>query len=401
MKILLANKFLNPRGGAETYTFKLGSGLQAQGHDVQYFGMDHKNRCVGNNANQYVTYIDFHDGKKLAKITSPIKTIYSLEARTKIRKVLEDFCPDVAHLNNFNYQLTPSIIEEIVNWRETKNKQCRIIYTAHDAQLVCPNHLLQNPNTGELCQKCIGGNYFNCVKGKCIHKSTARSLIGTLEAEFWHRKGTYQYIDTVLCPSAFMKSILDHDPILAEKTIVLHNFVEKVEWKETEKKDYVLYFGRYSEEKGIHTLITVCRELPGIQFVFAGSGPLESELHGISNIKNVGFQTGEDLKKLISEARFSVCPSEWYENYPFSIIESQTYGTPVLGANIGGIPELIENDVTGELFQAGNAAELKNKIISMWNDPNKLYRYTLNCKEKNIFTISQYLDKLIPIYNGK
>ena len=114
----------------------------------------------------------------------------------------------------------------------------------------------------------------------------------------------------------------------------MHNFIDKVEWKETEKKDYVLYFGRFSEEKGIGTLIKVCKELPDVQFIFAGTGPLEETVNGIKNIKNVGFQKGEALEKLIREARFSIYPSEWYENCPFSVMESQMYGTPVLGANM-------------------------------------------------------------------
>ena len=119
--------------------------------------------------------------------------------------------------------------------------------------------------------------------------------------------------------------------------------------------DYALYFGRFSEEKGIGTLIKVCRELPDVQFIFAGTGPLEETVSGVKNIKNVGFQKGEALEKLIREARFSIYPSEWYENCPFSVMESQMYGTPVLGADIGGIPELIQVGKTGELFESGNA----------------------------------------------
>ena len=130
--------------------------------------------------------------------------------------------------------------------------------------------------------------------------------------------------------------------MFARKTIALHNFIDKVEWKEVEKKDYVLYFGRFFRRKrNRNTYRKCCKKLPDVQFIFAGTGPLEEEINGISNIKNVGFQKGEALEKLIREARFSIYPSEWYENCPFSVMESQMYGTPVLGANIGGIPELI------------------------------------------------------------
>ena len=114
---------------------------------------------------------------------------------------------------------------------------------------------------------------------------------------------------------------------------------------------YVLYFGRYSEEKGIGTLVRVCESLPQIPFVFAGAGPLEDRVNGVSNIENVGFKSQDELEILIRNAAFSIYPSEWYENCPFSVMESQMYGTPVLGANIGGIPELIVEGKTGELLQ--------------------------------------------------
>ena len=306
MRVLMINKFLYPNGGSETYIFKLGEYLQKMGHEVQYFGMEHKGRCVGNRVNAYTSDMDFHGGSKLSKLTYPFKTIYSKEARIQLRKVLDDFQPDVCHLNNFNYQLTPSMILEIVSWRKKVGKCCKIVFTAHDYQLVCPNHMLNNPNTHQNCEQCLGGHFMNCIKGKCIHGSTAKSAIGMMEAEFWKRKGTYKYIDTMICCSVFMKTKLDTNPLFASKTVAMHNFIDKVEWKQVTKKAYVLYFGRFSEEKGIGTLIKVCKELPDVQFIFAGTGPLEDCIKGVSNIKNVGFQKGAALEKLIREAQFSV-----------------------------------------------------------------------------------------------
>lgn len=151
MKILMVNKFLFPNGGSETYIFKLGECLAKQGHQIEYFGMDDENRCVSNSANAYTSSMDFHNGSKLKKIAYPIKTIYSTDARKKIRLVLDNFCPDAVHLNNFTYQLTPSIILEINKWKKETNRDCKIIYTAHDYNLICPNHMLNNPNTHENC----------------------------------------------------------------------------------------------------------------------------------------------------------------------------------------------------------------------------------------------------------
>lgn len=394
----MINKFLYPNGGSETYIFKLGDFLKEQGHEVQYFGMEHKGRCVGNRVNAYTSDMDFHGGSKLSKLTYPIKTIYSTEARAQIRKVLDDFQPDVCHLNNFNYQLTPSIILEIVKWKKESGKNCKIVFTAHDYQLVCPNHMLNNPVTHENCEKCLGGHFLNCVKGKCIHGSTAKSAIGMMEAEFWKRNGAYRYIDTIICCSEFMKTKMDTNPLFKKKTVAMHNFIDRVERKKSEKQNYVLYFGRFSEEKGIGTLIKVCEELPDVQFIFAGTGPLEEKINGVKNIRNVGFQKGKALEQLIREALFSLYPSEWYENCPFSVMESQMYGTPVLGADIGGIPELIQVGKTGELFESGNSGVLKEKILKLWNDKKLCEEYSDNCKEISFDTIDEYYQKLIEIY---
>lgn len=167
------------------------------------------------------------------------------------------------------------------------------------------------------------------------------------------------------------------------------------------KNDYALYFGRFSKEKGINTLIQVCRNMPDVQFIFAGTGPLEREINGIENIKNVGFQKGAVLGQLIRDARFSIYPSEWYENCPFSVMESQMYGTPVLGADIGGIPELIEIGKTGELFESGNAAELERKIKKLWVDGELSDQYSRNCKSVGFDDIEVYGKKLMRIYMGE
>lgn len=394
MKILLINKFLYPNGGSETYIFKLGQQLMDMGHEVQYFGMEHQGRVVGNRVEAYTTDMDFHGGSKLAKLIYPIKTIYSSEARKKLRLVLEDFQPDVCHLNNFNYQLTPSIILEIRKWSKT----CRIVYTAHDYQLVCPNHMCRTVTSNENCEKCLGGHFINCAKHKCIHNSRLKSAIGTMEATFWKLKGVYKHLDTVICCSRFMKTKLDTYPVLAGKTVAMHNFMEPVEAKAVNKQAYVLYFGRFSQEKGISTLIKVAEELPDVQFIFAGSGPLENQVNSVANIKNVGFQSGEALKKLVREAQFTVYPSEWYENCPFSVMESQVYGTPVLGAQIGGIPELIEPGKTGLLFESGNAADLKRKIEMMWNAPEMLKEMSENCIPDRFTSLERYTQELMKYY---
>jgi hypothetical protein len=200
----MVNKFLYPNGGSETYIFKLSEYFESIGHEVQFFGMEHEGRCVGNNAEQYTADMDFHGGSKLDKLTYPIKTIYSSEARQKLLIVLKDFQPEVVHLNNINFQLTPSVILAVKDYEKFSGRKVRIIMTAHDEQLVCPNHLMFTG--GVICEKCLGGKYLNCVKNRCIHGSAAKSLVGAAEGYYWKMRKAYEYIDAIVCPTEFLKS---------------------------------------------------------------------------------------------------------------------------------------------------------------------------------------------------
>lgn len=418
MKILMVNKFLHPNGGSETYIFKLGEELQKRGHDVQYFGMEHEGRIVGNRAGSYTADMDFHTGK-LQKLVYPFKIIYSFEAKRRISRVLKDMNPDVVHLNNINFQLTPSVIYAVRAYEKKTGRRIKLVYTAHDYQWVCPNHMMRIPATGRICFDCRGGYFGACSKNRCIHNSRIKSLLGTLEARFYMRRQTYGMVDVIICPSEFMKRQLDTNPLLAEKTVMMRNFAERtaegkpgeagkagegkpggVQPAGTEKQggtasDYVLYFGRFSEEKGIGTLLEACKALPDIPFVFAGSGPFEEQVSKVKNVENRGFVTGEALHRLIAGARFSVYPSEWYENCPFSVMESQMYGTPVLVSDLGGAPELVQAGRTGYLFRGGDAEELTAHIRELWDQPELCRTYRANCKEINFDTVGEYCDKIV------
>lgn len=395
MRILIVNKFLYPNGGSETYIFAIGKQLQKMGHEVQFFGMEHEGRIVGNEVNSYTSDMEFHGGG-LSKIAYPFKILYSFEARKKIRVVLEDFKPDVVHLNNINFQLTPSIIDEVRSF----DKKIKIVYTAHDAQWVCPNHLMRIPSSGERCLKCIDGDVKNCTKNRCIHDSKVKSLLGEVEARLYKGLGTYKKVDTVISPSTFLGDVLSHNVHLKDKIVTMHNFVEYPK-KTTEQptRDYVLFFGRYDIEKGIKVLLEAVKNLPEINFVFAGKGEYEAEINKYENIKNVGFQDSESMQILIQNAKFTVFPSVWYENCPFSVIESIINRTPVVGANLGGVPELLENGKTGILYNADDSDELTKIIAELWNSSDRLQEMYENCsiaaKDGRYDTLDVYCDKLV------
>lgn len=433
MKILIVNKFLHPNGGSETYIFGIGRQLAQMGHQVQYFGMDHPERAVGNEIDSYTANMDFHTGR-LKKFIYPFKILYSFEAKRKMLALLHYFEPEIIHLNNFNFQLTPALFYAVKKYSRQSGRRLPIIYTAHDYQWVCPNHMMKIPADGRVCFACRGGRFLNCTRNKCIHNRTIQSFLGSLEGYLYKWRRTYCMTDVIICPSDFMKRTLSANPDLADKTVTLHNFItadstepatqtaelsadQKAELSADQKaelltdqtaelppeireKDYLLYFGRLSAEKGVGTLLEACRRLPEILFVFAGKGELAPEVQTVKNVFYAGFRSGNEMTALIKQAKFVLFPSEWYENCPFSVMEAQRYGTPVLAAAIGGTTELIKPEVTGEFFPPGDTDELTAKIKNLWNDPVKVDKYKDNCRGLNFDTLAQYCEKLIDIYKN-
>ncbi len=393
MKVLLVNKFLYPKGGAETYVFKLGQMLRDKGHQVEYFGLENPNNIVGNRVNSYVSEVDFSKGIS-KNLTAPLRIIYCAEARRKIRNVLNDFQPDVVHVNNIQFHLTPSILLETHAYRVQTGRKVKIIYTAHDYQLICPSHGLFDVNIRP-CEKCLGGNYTHCLRTKCVKSSYAKSFLGMLDAYFWKFSRAYTYIDTIVCCSAFLKDKLDTQKRFADKTVALHNFIEQLSVSGVQKEGYVLEFGHLSRDKGTNTLLEVARRMSDTKFVFAGYGKAVEDMKDIPNAEYVGFKTGEDLYRLIAGAAVSVYPSEWYENCPFSVIESLMLGTPVVGSRMGGIPELIDEGRTGELFRAGNADDLEMHIRKVLE---KLEWYTTHCSTASFETPDTYYEKMVGFY---
>ena len=313
--------------------------------------------------------------------------------------VLDAFQPDGVHLNNIQFHLTPSIILEAHKYRADTGRTVKIIYTAHDYQLICPSHGLFDSNYA-ICEKCLGGNYTYCVKTKCIKNSRAKSLLGMADAYFWKWSKAYSHIDTIICCSAFLKSKQDTQERFQNKTVALHNFADKILFADVEKAGYVLEFGHLSKDKGTNTVLEAARRLPDVRFVFAGYGEAEKDIAKVKNAEFVGFKTGKELEMLIRKAAVTICPSEIYENCPFSVIESQMYGTPVIGARIGGIPELIDEGKTGELFEAGNDVDLEDKLRKILFKKDLLNQYSENCTKKSFETPDSYYQKLMKIYGA-
>ena len=360
MKILLANKFYYRRGGDCIYMLNLEQLLKTHGHDVAVFAMDYPENIETEWKRYFPNEIKFTPG--VGMLETFMRMFGLGEVKRKFNFLLNDFKPDVVHLNNIHTQLSP-VIARLAHKRRTK-----VIRTLHDYKLLCPRYdCLRNGN--EVCEECFVDKH-KVLEYKCMKNSNLASMLAYKEGMKWSRKKLEGYTDVFICPSQFMYNKMAQGGFDRKKMYTLCNFIdiERTRRDSYDKEDYYCFIGRLSFEKGIETLIEAARTLP-YHLKIIGGGPLADILKEKAkgaNIEFTGHKEWPEIKEIVGKARFSVVPSEWYENNPLSVIEAQCLGTPVLGANIGGIPELIKEGVNGMCFESRNIMDLKNKIEKMF-----------------------------------
>ena len=390
MKILFSNKFYYPRGGDCICTISLEKLLQAQGHEVAIFAMDFPENLPTQWDKYFPSEVKFSPG--MGMIEAFLRPFGTKEVKKKFNQLLDDFQPDVVHLNNIHTQLSP-IIAEIAH-----NRGVKVVWTLHDYKLLCPRYDCLR-NDIQICEDCFH-NKKSVRTYNCMKNSKLASLLAYYEAKKWTREKLDKYTDMFICPSRFMNDKMQQGGFDSKKLTTLCNFIdiEKTKRDNFNKEDYYCYVGRLSHEKGVKTLIEAANELP-YKLKIIGGGPLRKELEvqtKRSNIEFVGYKQWEEIKELVGKARFVVIPSEWYENNPLSIIEAQCLGTPVLGAEIGGIPELI-TDKSGLLFESRNVEDLRSKIEIMFS---MQFDYKeLACVAQQCYSPENYYKKIIEIYN--
>lgn len=398
MQILLVNKFHYLKGGSEKYYFELADLLKEKGHEVAFFSMFNE-KNIKTDCKEYMVKNTDMNSKNVFKAFS---VIYSKANKKKMIEALEDFKPDIVHINNFQRQLSASIIDAI------KEKKIPIVFTAHDVQAVCPAITMLN-NEMNICEKCMGGKYKNCIKNRCNKGSILKSTIGAIEGKYYRNKKIYsKKIDYIITPSEFYRKKLIEDGIPENKIEAIHNGIDIKEYEiNTTDEGYALYIGRLSKEKGIINLILAFQKLKEGKLYIAGDGPEKDNILSFikenqlqDKIKLLGFLDKDNVKKVLSKCKFVVVPSIWYENCPYSVLETLTIGKPVIGANIGGIPELVQDNFNGFTYEYNSIDELSEKMKKLFDDEKLLYKMSKNAKEQAIalYNKERYYEKIISIY---
>ncbi len=387
MRILLANKFYYRRGGDCIYMLNLERLLKDHGHEVAVFSMQYPENFPSSWSKYWPSQMT-----SIKAITRPFG---AKEVKEKFTALIDDFHPDVVHLNNIHTQLSP-IIAEIAHERGI-----RVVWTLHDTKLVCPCYTCMREK--KWCEECFKDKTA-VIKYSCMPGGIIGSTIGYLETKMWNKARLQKCTDLFLPPSQFMKDTVVRGGYDAQMFKVLCNFidVEKVKNPCFEKKDYYVYLGRVNEVKGLRTLCKAAANLSYKLIVIGGGELLEELREQYKEYQNIVFKGQMEWKyfrPIIEGAKFMVIPSEWSENNPLTVIESQSLGTPVLGARIGGIPELIEEEKTGMTFESGNVEDLKEKIQTMWQAEFDYQTIAKQSQER--YSSEAYYKKLINFYYGE
>lgn len=400
MKILMVNKFHYLKGGSEKYYFDLAKLLEENGHEVAFFSMKNEKNIKTNNKEYFVEEIDLNSNNKL----KALEVIYSKNNKKKMEEALEDFKPDIVHLNNFQRQLSASIIKPI------KKRKIPIVFTAHDVQAICPA-ITMIDNNKKICEACMKGKYINCIKKKCIKGSGLKSILGAIEGMYYRITNIYKNkIDYIITPSEFYKIKLIEDGIKENKIKALHNFIDIKQYSiKTQDDGYALYFGRLSKEKGILNLIKAFSKTQNGILYIAGEGEEKENIEKLINdneldnrVKLLGFLNSEEMKEYIRKCKFVVLPSIWYENCPYSIIETLAMGKPIIGSNIAGIPELVQDNINGFTFKYDNIEELTEKMEKLFNDNSLIKEFSKKSKEicEESYSKDFYYSEIMNIYNS-
>jgi len=399
-RLLNVNSYHYRRGGSDVVYLDHAALMGERGFENSFFSMQHPKNEPTPWSQHFVSELEFgHDYPALTKAVMAAKVVWSWEARSKLSQLLDAFPARVAHLHCIYHHLSPAILPLL------RARGVRTVMTAHDLKIACPAYKMLN--RGGVCERCREGSVLNVVKHRCVRDSLAASAVVAVESGLHRLLGTWQkHLDVVVCPSRFFRDKFVEWGWPAAQFEVIPNVVDAARFEPRfEPGGYLLYFGRLAPEKGVATLLRAAAQV-GVPLKIAGSGPEEGALRAMPEaqrpeVEFMGFRSGAALHQLVRDARAVVLPSEWFENAPMSVLESMALGKPVLGARIGGIPELIGDNETGWLFPSGDAPALAERLRAIaLADDAVLAAMGRRAREQvsQLYTRERYAEAMLALY---
>lgn len=406
-RLLGVHRLHHRKGGAEAVHLDQLALFRANGWDCAEFAMDHPDNEPSDWSAHFADR--FERGRGLEALRAAPRFFHSAKAREGMARLLDEFRPDVVHVHGLYHQLTTSVVKPIVE------RGVPIVHTLHDFKLVCPAYHFFNPREG-VCEKCVGGRQWNCLVGRCTGGSLAKDALYALDGVVQWRRGTLrEAVARFVGPSRFIVEKFAEHGFPRDKLRYVPNFFESADdfppdparvWAlRAEFGRHVLYFGRLSPEKGLIHLIDAAAAC-GARLVFVGEGPQRADLEARAGAKGVaatftGHLKGAELWARVEAATAVTLPSAWYENAPKSVLEAQARGKAVVTTRIGGLPELVEDGVTGFLAAPGDPASLAGALALALAAPDaELARMGSRARERvnSAFTKTRHYREMTDVY---
>ena len=397
--LLSVNNYYYKRGGAEGVFLSHNTLFEQAGGAVVPFSMRHPDNIASSWESSFIDELEYGAGYSfLQKVWRAPKTIYSLEARRKIERLLDMYRPDICHAHNIYHHISPSILGVL------HKRNIPTVITLHDLKLACPAYKMLSPKG--ICEQCKGGRQFNVVRNKCIKGSALLSGLVYVESKLHSLLRTYEkYVDRFVVPSQFYIDKFVEWGISRERMVYIPNFSEFESSSPETPGSTITYFGRLGHEKGIATLIRAAA-LADVSIRLIGEGPDDESFKALAGelgaqVEFCGYLSGQNLHDKLRQSKAVVLPSEWYENAPLCILEAYSLEIPVLGANIGGIPEMIMEGVTGATFTSANVQQLADKLS--WIDEMDSERcHVMGIAGRALvdqeFTRQKYMSRILSLY---
>lgn len=404
MKILMINKYYQITGGADSDFFLTIQILEQAGHQVVPFCMD----VQGNFTSLYeayfvksLTYRNWKQASLWLQGKTFFQSLYNMDAHRSITRLIQEFAPDVAHVHNILYQLSPSVLEPL--WR----RNIPIIQTLHDYHLICPGGFMYaQGNIQKDCKNQLG--LFNCVAKRCHSNSRVVSVLAVTAHAFHRLTGIYEpRVSAFAAPSKFLYAKMVEHGVRPEKIFVIPQPLDTTEFiANYTPGDYAVFVGRIVDYKGYKTLV---RAAAGLQMrvLIIGDGPKADvtqlqqllKVENASNIQWLGPKPPTQVYEYIRGSSFVIVPSEWNENFPAVIREAFALGKPVVAARIGGIPELVDQE-TGILFEPRNVQHLRTALQELGSDQERVRMLGKNARRRAETVLSpiRYVNSLVDLY---
>lgn len=411
MRILQVNNYAYLKGGSEKVFFETIEILKNHGHEVMSFSMSNeKNRENINLKSVDIKPYEERNGLR-ETIVAMKNFFYNNSVAEEFDKLLTEFKPEVIHIHIVYGRLSNAIISV------AKKHKIPVVQSVHEFRLLCPIYTCLD-SQNRICEKCAKSSLnLQCVLNKCSKGGLSNSVLVAAECKFrdWFYNYQKNIAGFIMVSQFIMDKHLQYYPEMKSKCYQVYNSLDTAYYKQFvnfnkyNEDRYYLYFGRLSYEKGIMTLIDYFEQHKELKLKIAGTGPLTDEIktrissNGLNNVQVLGYQSGENLYRLIANSLFTIVPSEWYENNPLTILESLALGTPIIGNRIGGIPEIIIDKETGYVYDykvKGDFAEIMAFANSLSNDQYEFMMQKCLSEASARFDNAAHYENLMQVYQS-